>query len=168
MSAEALVSGRGAFRFHRGPHAFTTLAEASRGESLDPSELARVASVLGPSRPGRTIYRTVAWAFEDTSPAARAVPLPTGETDAVASLRDAIDDAVDRLAERGFPIEHLDIVGSDLKLVDRCRTLLAFAEAIRPSANYGGFASTRAKVMEKMGVGSLAELVRLDALHGAA
>ncbi|MDP3853357.1 hypothetical protein [Phenylobacterium sp.] len=39
----------------------------------------------------------------------------------------------------------------DLKLVDRCRTLLAFAEAIRPSANYGGFASTRAKVMEQAG-----------------
>ncbi len=39
----------------------------------------------------------------------------------------------------------------DAKLVDRCRTLLAFAEAIRPSANYGGFASTRAKVMEKAG-----------------
>jgi len=42
-------------------------------------------------------------------------------------------------------------VEPDLKLVDRCRTLLAFAEAIRPSANYGGFASTRAKVMEKAG-----------------
>lgn len=35
--------------------------------------------------------------------------------------------------------------------VQRCRTLLTFAEGIRASANYGGFASTRAKVMEAAG-----------------
>lgn len=39
----------------------------------------------------------------------------------------------------------------DERAVDRCRALLAFAEAIRGSANYGGFASTRAKVMESAG-----------------
>lgn len=39
----------------------------------------------------------------------------------------------------------------DPKLVERCRSLLSFAEGIRASANYGGFASTRAKVMEKAG-----------------
>lgn len=39
----------------------------------------------------------------------------------------------------------------DDRAVDRCRSLLAFAEAIRASANYGGFASTRAKVMESAG-----------------
>jgi hypothetical protein len=39
----------------------------------------------------------------------------------------------------------------DVKAVDRCRTLLSFAEGIRASANYGGFASTRAKVMETAG-----------------
>ena len=35
--------------------------------------------------------------------------------------------------------------------VERCRSLLSFAEGIRASANYGGFASTRAKVMEAAG-----------------
>lgn len=35
--------------------------------------------------------------------------------------------------------------------VERCRSLLSFAEGIRASANYGGFASTRAKVMEAVG-----------------
>lgn len=39
----------------------------------------------------------------------------------------------------------------DERAVDRCRSLLAFAEGIRASANYGGFASTRAKVMESAG-----------------
>lgn len=42
-------------------------------------------------------------------------------------------------------------VAPDDRAVDRCRSLLAFAEAIRASANYGGFASTRAKVMESAG-----------------
>ncbi|MBA4013971.1 MAG: hypothetical protein C0481_19080 [Phenylobacterium sp.] len=35
--------------------------------------------------------------------------------------------------------------------VTRCRSLLTFAEGIRASANYGGFASTRTKVMEAAG-----------------
>ncbi|MGH6999462.1 MAG: hypothetical protein ACREEO_14805, partial [Phenylobacterium sp.] len=35
--------------------------------------------------------------------------------------------------------------------VQRCRSLLTFSEGIRASANYGGFASTRAKVMEAVG-----------------
>lgn len=35
--------------------------------------------------------------------------------------------------------------------VQRCRSLLTFAEGIRGSANYGGFASTRTKVMEAVG-----------------
>ncbi|WP_312161657.1 hypothetical protein [Phenylobacterium sp.] len=35
--------------------------------------------------------------------------------------------------------------------VQRCRGLLTFAEGIRASANYGGFASTRVKVMEAAG-----------------
>lgn len=39
----------------------------------------------------------------------------------------------------------------DAKLVERCRSLLAFVEGIRSSANYGGFASTRAKVLEAAG-----------------
>lgn len=39
----------------------------------------------------------------------------------------------------------------DLKQVDRCRSLLAFAEGVRASANYGGFSSTRSKVLEKAG-----------------
>lgn len=42
-------------------------------------------------------------------------------------------------------------VAPDDRAVERCRSLLAFAEAIRASANYGGFASTRAKVIEKAG-----------------
>ena len=37
------------------------------------------------------------------------------------------------------------------KAVTRAVTLLTFIESIRSSANYGGFASTRAKVVEKMG-----------------
>lgn len=39
----------------------------------------------------------------------------------------------------------------DAKQVDRCRSLLAFAEGVRASADYGGFSSTRAKVMERAG-----------------
>lgn len=35
--------------------------------------------------------------------------------------------------------------------VERCRSLLAFIEGVRASANYGGFASTRAQVIEKAG-----------------
>jgi hypothetical protein len=42
-------------------------------------------------------------------------------------------------------------IAPDDRAVDRCRSLLAFAEGIRASANYGGFASTRAKVMEAAG-----------------
>src|SRR5690606_34061587 len=39
----------------------------------------------------------------------------------------------------------------DARHVDRCRSLLAFAEGVRASADYGGFSSTRAKVMKKAG-----------------
>ena len=39
----------------------------------------------------------------------------------------------------------------DAKAADRGTTLLTFTEVIRTSANYGGFASTRAKVIEKVG-----------------
>lgn len=39
----------------------------------------------------------------------------------------------------------------DGRLVDRAITILTFAEAIRSSSNYGGFASTRTKVVEKVG-----------------
>lgn len=43
------------------------------------------------------------------------------------------------------------LAAPDPAQVERCRSLLTFAEGIRASANYGGFASTRAKVMEKAG-----------------
>jgi hypothetical protein len=39
----------------------------------------------------------------------------------------------------------------DQRAADRIRTLLTFAESVRTSANYGGFASTRAKMIEKTG-----------------
>ncbi|MES2340908.1 MAG: hypothetical protein V4597_04470 [Pseudomonadota bacterium] len=39
----------------------------------------------------------------------------------------------------------------DAKAVGRAITLLTFIESVRTSANYGGFASTRAKVVEKIG-----------------
>ncbi|WP_340645559.1 hypothetical protein [Phenylobacterium sp.] len=39
----------------------------------------------------------------------------------------------------------------DEKAVTRATTLLTFIEAVRSSANYGGFASTRAKVVETVG-----------------
>jgi hypothetical protein len=39
----------------------------------------------------------------------------------------------------------------DLKAADRAATLLTFVEVIRNSANYGGFASSRAKAIEKIG-----------------
>jgi hypothetical protein len=39
----------------------------------------------------------------------------------------------------------------DARAADRGTTLLTFTEVIRTSANYGGFASTRAKVIEKVG-----------------
>ncbi len=39
----------------------------------------------------------------------------------------------------------------DAKQVARCRSLLAFAEGVRASANYGGFSSTRSKVLAKAG-----------------
>lgn len=35
--------------------------------------------------------------------------------------------------------------------IERCRSLLAFLAGVRPSANYGGFASTRAKMIEQAG-----------------
>ena len=47
----------------------------------------------------------------------------------------------------------------DGRAVDRAVTLLTFAEAIRTSANYGGFAATRAKVVEAIGRASCRERV---------
>lgn len=39
----------------------------------------------------------------------------------------------------------------DARHVSRCCSLLAFAQGVRASANYGGFSSTRSKVLEKAG-----------------
>ena len=38
----------------------------------------------------------------------------------------------------------------DARLVGRATALLSFAEALRTTANYGGFSATRAKVIEKL------------------
>lgn len=52
---------------------------------------------------------------------------------------------------RSFVSEPQLTIEPDAKHVDRCRSLLAFAAGIRASANYGGFSSTRFKVLEKAG-----------------
>lgn len=52
---------------------------------------------------------------------------------------------------RALVSEPLLETAPDPKHVERCRSLLTFSEGIRASANYGGFASTRAKVMESAG-----------------
>lgn len=52
---------------------------------------------------------------------------------------------------RGFASEPLLTIEPDAKHVNSCRSLLAFAAGIRASANYGGFSSTRFKVLEKAG-----------------
>ncbi len=45
----------------------------------------------------------------------------------------------------------LIVAEPDARLVNRALTLLHFSQEIRTSANYGGFASFRAKVVEKIG-----------------
>ncbi|GAB2468990.1 YflT domain-containing protein [Jatrophihabitans fulvus] len=45
--------------------------------------------------------------------------------------------AVDRLAARGFPIEHLDIVGSDVKLVERVVGKMTRGRATLAGASQG-------------------------------
>lgn len=62
----------------------------------------------------------------------------------------ALPSHIVRVARARKSLPRLDGV-ADAKAVDRTMTLLTFAEAIRSSANYGGFASTRAKVVEKTG-----------------
>ncbi|QGQ18782.1 hypothetical protein GC089_05360 [Cellulomonas sp. JZ18] len=62
--------------------------------------------------------------------------LPTGET--VASYRTYLEaqKAVDVLADKAFPVQHVTIVGTDLRMVERVLRRLSY-----PSAALGGFAS---------------------------
>jgi hypothetical protein len=55
-----------------------------------------------------------------------------------------------RLARAVVSEPRLDLP-PDPQHVERCRSLLAFIEGVRASANYGGFASTRAQIIEKAG-----------------
>jgi len=56
----------------------------------------------------------------------------------------------------------------DAKLVDRATTLLSFSAELRTTANYGGFSSTRARMIEKLGeyvdtyVDEVVDLVRTN------
>lgn len=58
--------------------------------------------------------------------------------------------------------------GPDSKLVTRAMTLLSFSEELRTAANYGGFSSTRNKLIEKLGeyidhyVDDVVDAVRAD------
>ena len=74
-----------------------------------------------------------------------------------ARLRD-----VEKVSAAAFPSQSLRVGRStrnvprltempDKATSDRATTLLTFVDAIRSSANYGGFASTRTKVVEKLG-----------------
>src|SRR4051795_4512805 len=47
--------------------------------------------------------------------------------------------AVDRLSDDGFPVEHLDIVGSDLKLVERVTGRLTTTRAAMAGAASGAW-----------------------------
>ncbi|WP_246036691.1 general stress protein [Cellulomonas telluris] len=62
--------------------------------------------------------------------------LPTGEP--VASYRTYLEaqKAVDLLADKAFPVQHVTIVGTDLRMVERVLRRLSY-----PSAALGGFAS---------------------------
>ncbi|MFN3513633.1 MAG: hypothetical protein ACK41C_11335 [Phenylobacterium sp.] len=51
---------------------------------------------------------------------------------------------------RAMKMEPRLTLAPDAKAVERCRALLAFSEGVRTSAAYGGFTSTRAKVMENV------------------
>ena len=62
--------------------------------------------------------------------------LPQGETAASYSTYLEAQKAVDYLADHQFPVQHVTIVGSDLKMVERVLRRLSY-----PSAAIGGFAS---------------------------
>src|SRR5438094_8182838 len=47
--------------------------------------------------------------------------------------------AVDRLSDDGFPVEHLDIIGSDLRLVERVTGRLTKARAAAAGAASGAW-----------------------------
>jgi uncharacterized membrane protein len=47
--------------------------------------------------------------------------------------------AVDRLSDKGFPVEHLDIIGSDLRLVERVTGRLTKARAAAAGAASGAW-----------------------------
>ncbi|MFS0706376.1 general stress protein, partial [Cellulomonas sp. 179-A 9B4 NHS] len=66
----------------------------------------------------------------------RTPTLPTGEP--VASYQTYLEaqKAVDALAEKSFPVQHVTIVGTDLRMVERVIRRLSY-----PSAALGGFAS---------------------------
>ncbi len=66
----------------------------------------------------------------------RTPTLPTGEP--VASYQTYLEaqKAVDTLADKSFPVQHVTIVGTDLRMVERVIRRLSY-----PSAALGGFAS---------------------------
>jgi hypothetical protein len=55
------------------------------------------------------------------------------------SSYDAAQAAVDRLSDDGFPVEHLDIVGSDLRLVERVTGRLTKGKAATAGAASGAW-----------------------------
>jgi hypothetical protein len=82
----------------------------------------------------KSLASTVEWRLREAEKAV-ALALPTQATRVARVMK-----AVPRLAP-----------GPDAALVGRALALLHFTEEIRSSANYGGFASTRAKVLEHLG-----------------
>jgi len=66
----------------------------------------------------------------------RVPTLPQGETVASYGTYGEAQKAVDHLAQSQFPVQHVTIVGSDLKSVERVLRRLSY-----PSVALGGFAS---------------------------
>lgn len=65
------------------------------------------------------------------------------------AVTDALPMPVTRLHRVTRAIPRLSEI-PDTRLVGRATALLSFAEALRTTANYGGFSATRAKVIEKL------------------
>jgi uncharacterized membrane protein len=88
----------------------------------------------------------------------------TGYDDYAAAQR-----AVDRLSDDGFPIEHLDIIGSDLRLVERVTGRLTKARASAAGAASGAwFGLLIGLLLGMFTTGSWLGLLAVGAVIGAA
>src|ERR687884_697915 len=82
--------------------------------------------------------------------------------------------AVDRLSDDGFPVEHLDIVGSDLRLVERVTGRLTKGRAAAAGAASGAWTGLLVGLLLGLFVNSISWLgvvltaIALGAVWGAA